>query len=232
MYNASPAQRPAVDIHDKSILMVEGYYVDDIITIGDQMATHDWSGAVPVFGNWTKTFVFDDGGKEPYVAGGDLENAFWRCIVGNVCWNGKPLADAANIRDTYRQAVPEDYEMFKLWKDEIQIAKEGQWMLSNNTLPLQYTIPLTARHRRMFLTRKGYLGMGTNATRIGDKVHILLGSRVPFVLRPVLSSHASLEYLDPVPKAYELVGECYLHGIMDGEWFSGGEQIKQTIALC
>lgn len=45
-------------------------------------------------------------------------------------------------------------------------------------------------------------------SRVGDEVCVLFGMEVPFILRPVPGS-SSLEY--------ELVGECYVHGMMDGE---------------
>jgi hypothetical protein len=41
----------------------------------------------------------------------------------------------------------------------------------------------------------------------GDKVYVLAGGSHPFVLRPMADD----------PKQFQLVGECYLHGIMDGQ---------------
>lgn len=60
--------------------------------------------------------------------------------------------------------------------------------------------------RRIFRTRKGFLGLGPAALSQGDLVAVLLGGRVPFVLRKF--------------EDYEkLVGECYVFGIMQGEIF-------------
>lgn len=49
----------------------------------------------------------------------------------------------------------------------------------------------------------------------GDQVCILFGGNTPFVLRPCN------EY-------YQLVGECYIHGMMDGEAmaFSNDGRVK------
>jgi hypothetical protein len=45
--------------------------------------------------------------------------------------------------------------------------------------------------------------------RPGDQVWVLENGRVPFVLRPVLDE-----------KNFELLGECYAHGVIDGQLFS------------
>jgi len=62
--------------------------------------------------------------------------------------------------------------------------------------------------RRFFMTERGFMGIGPMNTRQGDVVVVVLGLPIPFVLRQVEGS-------DPV--IYNLVGECYVHGIMDGE---------------
>ena len=58
------------------------------------------------------------------------------------------------------------------------------------------------------MTTKGYLGVGDQSVAKGDRVCIFHGAPVPFILREI------------VPKSFELIGECYVHGIMDGEFFS------------
>ncbi|RYP08673.1 hypothetical protein DL764_001801 [Monosporascus ibericus] len=60
--------------------------------------------------------------------------------------------------------------------------------------------------RQFFGTSNGYMGRGLDEVQAGDIVVVLLGAKVPFVLRGCgHNSH------------YRLVGECYLHGIMNGE---------------
>jgi len=57
---------------------------------------------------------------------------------------------------------------------------------------------------RFFTTMSGYVGIGPNTCQPGDKVVILFGCASPLVLRSIGSR-------------YQLVGECYVHGIMHGE---------------
>jgi hypothetical protein len=95
--------------------------------------------------------------------------------------------------------------------------------------------------------------VGGNCIQVGDEIHVALGSRVPFVLRPVNpstngNSMASVELqessddldkdygqlnLNPEPciKRYTLIGTCYLHGIMNGEVVQDEKVMVENILL-
>ena len=62
--------------------------------------------------------------------------------------------------------------------------------------------------RRFFITTDGYMGVGPPEMLPGDSVVILLGGRVPFCLRAAE---------DETKGHYTLVGDTYVHGLMDGE---------------
>lgn len=62
----------------------------------------------------------------------------------------------------------------------------------------------TAWGHSFFTTTKGYMGLGSQAMKAGDVVVILAGGEVPFILRRA-------------GEFFQLVGECYVHGIMNGE---------------
>jgi hypothetical protein len=57
----------------------------------------------------------------------------------------------------------------------------------------------------MFETELGLLGLGPTHALPGDVVYIFGGGNVPFILRPWEE------------KGYKLIGECYLHGFMEGQ---------------
>jgi hypothetical protein len=65
--------------------------------------------------------------------------------------------------------------------------------------------------RNMCLTARGYLGRVPMGSVIGDKICILFGGCVPFVLRDTGDGY------------FKFIGECYIHGIMDGEAIEGGD---------
>jgi hypothetical protein len=57
------------------------------------------------------------------------------------------------------------------------------------------------------VTAKGYIGLGPPEVQDGHLVTVLLGGQVPFIL-------------SKQQEKFRLVGECYVHGLMDGEAFS------------
>lgn len=71
---------------------------------------------------------------------------------------------------------------------------------------VDFQISATATGRLLFVTGSGDLGMGPPVLEVGDEVWILTGADVPLILRPSASSGE-----------YRLVGEAYVHGIMQGE---------------
>jgi hypothetical protein len=96
--------------------------------------------------------------------------------------------------------------------------------------PKSTTRELEAKNNRFFdlmrprrspvcITENGFMASVPYTTEVGDRIVVLSGGRVPFVLRP-FEDH------------YKVVGPCYVHGgaIMDGkafpedpderEWFS------------
>ncbi|EXJ72375.1 uncharacterized protein A1O5_04879, partial [Cladophialophora psammophila CBS 110553] len=60
-----------------------------------------------------------------------------------------------------------------------------------------------------FVTKNGYFGLGPKDTRGGDRVAVLFGSNVPFVLR---KRGPGTKYGE-----WQLIGETYIHGVMKGE---------------
>jgi hypothetical protein len=82
---------------------------------------------------------------------------------------------------------------------------------------------LSLDRRVLMTTRTGYLGLAPEAVHQGDVVAILLGCKCPIVLRP---------YSD---KFFHVIGECYVHGLMDGEILSqenGKIPLEREFILC
>jgi hypothetical protein len=69
-------------------------------------------------------------------------------------------------------------------------------------------------NRRFFIAKQTalggeeqlFMGLGPATLECGDIVVVLLGGPVPYALRP-----------SPRLSGHQLVGECYVHGIMGGE---------------
>ncbi|KAK5651183.1 hypothetical protein OQA88_12731 [Cercophora sp. LCS_1] len=61
--------------------------------------------------------------------------------------------------------------------------------------------------RQLIQTAGRRIGLGPARARPGDKIYLVYGGQVLYILRPAGGWHT-------------LVGECYLHGLMDGEGFA------------
>ncbi|KAF2185843.1 hypothetical protein K469DRAFT_518658, partial [Zopfia rhizophila CBS 207.26] len=66
--------------------------------------------------------------------------------------------------------------------------------------------------RCFFTTEKGFMGVGPSVAREGDLICVLFGGEVPYILRSIENGH------------YKMIGQCYTHGIMDGEVIRGAIQ--------
>ncbi|KAI1593343.1 heterokaryon incompatibility protein, partial [Pyrenophora tritici-repentis] len=82
-----------------------------------------------------------------------------------------------------------------------------------------YQLQDVAYGRRPFCTSKGHIGIGPCQMAPGDLLYLLIGTDVPYILRP--DSDGKLR----------LVGEAYAHGIMDGEAMEDGPPVD-VIAMC
>ena len=60
----------------------------------------------------------------------------------------------------------------------------------------------------MFVTTRGYLGLGHEGSVAGDVVCVLTGGEVPFLLRQIATEEK---------RVFRFLSECYVHGVMDGE---------------
>jgi hypothetical protein len=81
-------------------------------------------------------------------------------------------------------------------------------------------VPAT-ESRRFFTTDRGTVGIGPKSMVTGDKIFMLGGSLVLFVTRGI--SIYNLSFKTP---QYELIGDCYLHGVMDGKMATAAHNYK------
>lgn len=84
--------------------------------------------------------------------------------------------------------------------DELDVA-DDTFHSASQTLTLGPT-----RGRVLFASATGYVGLAPHGAREGDLVFVVMGADVPYVLRPLEGDDG-----------YELVGEAYVQGAMQGE---------------
>jgi Heterokaryon incompatibility protein (HET) len=86
---------------------------------------------------------------------------------------------------------------------------------------MRTALSFTTSFRGICLTKKGYVGMVPWSARKGDRICSLLGGQVLYVLRAREGVQQGNEH--------EYIGECYAHGLMDGEVMSWVEHGKAVI---
>jgi hypothetical protein len=69
-------------------------------------------------------------------------------------------------------------------------------------------------NRRFFISESERYGWAVDGTRPGDRVAVIYGCQYPFLLR------------DAGDGTYTIIGDCYIHGLMDGEAL--GDEFKET----
>jgi hypothetical protein len=140
--------------------------------------------------------------------------ALWRTLCVNkarsdhhgMMWQGLNVVPYP----TQQLTAPADYaQSFRAWcawyirplGDDVKIS-----FTELEDLKEWQTAMISAAHNRRFgITATGYMFLGPRDARPGDVVCVLNGGNVPFLLRPVDDG------------CYRLVGECYVHELMDGK---------------
>jgi hypothetical protein len=137
--------------------------------------------------------------SEIYLTGGSLFDAFVGLIsVG---------------RHTDQFTTVQKYEPLDRWKGVTR-----QWLL--NDLPetedsmsnlMEGTMNLYTG-RTILTSDRGYLGLGPTRAQPGDRICVILGASYPMILRELPSRN------------FQVIGECYIQGLMDSEAVLGGLQ--------
>jgi hypothetical protein len=134
----------------------------------------------------------------PYVGGGTV----WKAYCTTLTNSRSPQAhDGYDIEELYELIIG---------------SKQENLMILPHSLAV--VVGVCTAKRRFFITEKGYVGLGPLDAQMGDEVFILQGGQVPFVLR-------RFEYQGDL-SCRNLVGDCYVHGIMHGEFLGRNEVNK------
>lgn len=87
-----------------------------------------------------------------------------------------------------------------------------------NTLPWIKSLVFRNFYRKFVVTSKGYVGVTHAQSRVEDSIVLLRGCTIPMILRRREGG-------------WRVVGEAYVHGIMDGEAWREREEELETIHL-
>jgi len=140
------------------------------------------------------------------------QEVFWRLLIGDRTWTQQPPAPADMCVQflvylkiirimTVAQGTADNEGDPRSWEELLGLYEACQQYR-------QY-VACTCAQRRVCVTEKGYVGLVPAFSRIGDRVAVVLSAQAPLVVRRIEGASQETKY--------QLVGECYVHGIMYGE---------------
>ena len=225
------------------VLFIKGFIFDTIELVPDEP---QWSKSIqdPQSANWQQWHVLALGNpmsEKLYGSEVARQEAYWRTLVAGCDSNGDPAPESYGQQfydwaglspslpsNTSTKSTSQTNDEVEL--NDIVTAGTEVGLLN---LPDTSTTPWRTignefksrlfkivNIRRVFVTKKGYLGIGPDDVKPGDEIAILYGGKMPFVVR---TRECNLEgngiATGITLECYELIdgGECYVHGIMDGE---------------
>lgn len=203
-FRATGDTTPFIDISaDCRTLTVKGLLLQTIISVGEVVLGGDpetspaYQGGEGrrIFKAWH--WLVENSIADPYPNGQSRHEAFWRTLITDII----PKNDAAA-----KEAMEESFELFLNPPRDVS-RNLDEYLTSEavrKSLEFQGSLSIAIQERRLFVTREGYIGLALEDAEVGDCVCLVWGAEVPFVLRKVDGQ-------------YKLIGECYCHGIMDGE---------------
>jgi hypothetical protein len=130
-------------------------------------------------------------------SGQSFEEAFARTMVCNMTSTGERVAP--DISKSY-EAYMEVLDMFS----QKRLAKNIDELMLK-AFPFENATAAWVSDRVFCRTRRGYMGMIPSVSAKGDVVCAFLGGRASFIIRPKADGF------------FQLIGACYIHGMMSGE---------------
>jgi hypothetical protein len=139
-----------------------------------------------------------------YPTGEDPDEVHWRTLICNVALDltKAPLEYSSSYQAWRRTLVPEAPLPTDDWK-HARIFSE--------------VINRYHSDKLFGSTTNGYVGMFPTTARAEDQVWVLLGGEFPFVLRKTQPTGH-----------HQLIGQCYIHGIMEGQLDLKNDIIKDV----
>ena len=170
-----------------------------MILQANQVLVHDWEN---VTGAWS--------GAE-YPTGESMYEVTWQTLVVGTFLKTKEEMRGAFNKSEKRQWYLRLLHKLRLggfvWAYMLFLLVEQLLRLlgiPNPEITFRTLVPAMIS-RRAAMTEKGFVGMVAGIAQAGDRVALFKGGKLPFVIRPKGDS------------GWELIGDCYIHGIMHGE---------------
>lgn len=196
-------------IGDQRTLSLKGVEVDRIVDsiAGLEYTEADQEEDQPLFEtlkNWAEYYrTMAEEGKIASETGEEVDMVqFARLILGDLIRDGEQWVD--------RIATNEDEQELLEYLETEECSFE-----------CFHTAVGMIRNKRLFVTRKGRVGLGHAETETGDEVWILAGGNIPFTLRRRVNGDDDMNGSSVLCER-DFVDHCYVQGIMQGEALEDG----------
>ena len=206
------------------ILNMIGQCIDSIAvltdtwSLGDSGSDEDNIIMIKMFLKWHESaealLAVKDKDKIPKCAYLDPEEAFIRTILMNNLRTGRNASST-----TCPISNPRLSHLLTIVSLLANSNGIGQFELSaykskNEMTTFQMQMLAVCTGRRFALTDKGRIGLVPHCAEVGDQIALILGAPVPFILR---ASGKQFPLGSKFEETMQLVGDAYIHGIMEGE---------------
>ena len=213
-YHTSGDRKPLISFsNDGNTLHVSGIIVDNIKIIDNSVPSGPNQGTNIISIVESMEFTLRKAIVEeivPDTLDPEHSESFWRTLV----------ADQSMIFGSHsgsRTPAPRAYaRMFSVVRHRSPVPEDFLPNLRSPARKEQFVQPFrlsllqTLEGQRFFITNKGLIGIGPGNLRASDVIVIILGADMPFVLRQRGNGF------------HQLIGVCYVHGIMNGEALRSG----------
>ncbi|KAI9170944.1 BZIP-type transcription factor MBZ1 [Paramyrothecium foliicola] len=231
LHRAAGDTKPKLTIDEaRNVLHIDGLRIDTVATTSFTVFGNAFrmgrrtSKRRPIQALWTTVCGFDAFNLEDRYINGDPAFLAFAQTLTNACIGGDRASD-------YRPIPPEQglanaaaflvriAEETDAENDDMVVSPELRALAAaGNPLQWSHEATLVTRHRRFAVTTKGYFVMGPDSMVEGDTLVVLYGGRTAFVLR---------ESGD----GWVLLGECYVHGLMNGEALGSEGAVEETFSI-
>jgi hypothetical protein len=222
-YSASLDRFPAVKFFGESVLETPGFQVDVVKAVSSPMTSADGNEALATFKEWYRLAELHCDPNRPYIRGATWIQAYWRTL----CAGATDVYDLAN-----GLWLPGTDDETPNTEDPLPTASTADAIDGTapepDTATIDHAIRLATMKRTFFLTGEGYMGLGPHSMSVDDLVYLLIGGKTPFILRS--ANNRTVGRLS-TKLCHQLIGDCYLHGIMYGEAMEDYESKRCLIYL-
>jgi hypothetical protein len=222
------------------LVAFRGFPVDRIKRVGDikwsSRNRQEW-----IYRQWRQMLESEDwsddkyfGTREKYITGQDLFDAFWHTLCGGVAgiYMGQTPQDHVIV-----PAYEYERSLFDTWwrdkilneEDKAAVPEPDKKYSTCHILGFETQVGAAAMNRRFFISEHGFIGLAPADAKEGDMVCILLGGKVPYVLRQ--DPKVWFQDAGGQNPCFNFVGDSYVQGIMNGEIIRSLESDEDLITF-